>query len=51
MEMGGKHHDPAALPQGMTTRYPLLRRLGGRQSRSGRVRIISPPKGFDFGTK
>jgi hypothetical protein len=29
------------------TRYPLYRRLGGPQSRSGRVRNLSPPPGFD----
>jgi hypothetical protein len=29
------------------TRYPLYRRLGGPQGRSGRVRKISPPPGFD----
>jgi rRNA maturation protein Nop10 len=29
------------------TRYPLYRRLGGQQSRSGRVRKISSPPGFD----
>ena len=29
------------------TRYPLYRRLGGPQSRSGQVRKISPPPGFD----
>jgi hypothetical protein len=28
------------------TRYPLYRRLGGPQGRSGRVRKISPPPGF-----
>jgi hypothetical protein len=28
-------------------RYPLYRRLGGPQGRSGRVRKISPPPGFD----
>jgi hypothetical protein len=39
-------HAPAALPPGKT-RYPLYRRLGGPQSRSGRVRKISPPPGFD----
>jgi hypothetical protein len=33
-------------PPGMT-RYPLSRRLGGTQCRSGRVRKISPPPGFD----
>jgi hypothetical protein len=29
------------------TRYPLYRKLGGPQSRSGQVRKISPPPGFD----
>jgi hypothetical protein len=29
------------------TRYPLYRRLGGPQGRSGRVRKTSPPTGFD----
>ena len=33
-------------PRGKT-RYPLYRRLGRNQSRSGRVRKISPPPGFD----
>ena len=46
MGVGGQRHAPAALPPGKT-RYPLYRRLGGRQSRSGRVRKISPPPGFD----
>ena len=40
--VGGQHHAPAALPKGKT-RYPLHRRLGGPQGRSGRVRKISPP--------
>jgi hypothetical protein len=31
------------------TRYPLYRRLGGPQGRSGQVRKISPPPGFDPG--
>ena len=43
--MGGQHHAPAALPPGKT-RYPLYRRLGGPQGRSGRVRKISPPTGI-----
>ena len=34
-----------SLPQGKT-RYPLYRRLGGPQGRSGQVRKISPPPGF-----
>ena len=46
MGVGGQHHAPAALPPGKT-RYPLYRRLGGPQGRSGRVRKISPPPGFD----
>jgi hypothetical protein len=29
------------------TRYPLYRRLGGPQGRSGQVRKISPPPGFE----
>ena len=29
------------------TRYPLYRGLGGPQGRSGQVRKISPPPGFD----
>jgi len=34
------------LPPGKT-RYLLYRRLGGPQGRSGQVRKISPPSGFD----
>jgi hypothetical protein len=37
------------LPPGKT-RYPLYRRLGGPQGRSGQVRKISPPPGFDLRT-
>ena len=44
--MGGQRHAPAALPPGKS-RYPLYRRLGGPQGRSGRVRKISPPPGID----
>jgi hypothetical protein len=40
--VGGKRHAPTALPPG-NTRYPLYRRLGGPQGRSGRVRKISAP--------
>jgi len=43
--LGGQRHAPAAK-----TRYPLYRRLGGPQSRCGRVRNISPPLGFDSRT-
>ena len=40
-----QRHAPAALTSGKT-RYPLYRRLGGPQGRSGRVRKISPPTGI-----
>jgi hypothetical protein len=46
MGVGGERHTPAALPPGKT-RYPLYKRLGRLQSRSGRVRKISPLPGFD----
>jgi hypothetical protein len=46
MGVGGQRHALAALPPGKT-RYPLNRRLGGPQGRSGQVRKISPPPGFD----
>jgi len=42
----GQRHAPAALPPGKTW-YPMYRGLGGPQSRSGRVRKISLPPGFD----
>jgi hypothetical protein len=45
--VGGQRHAPAAfLPTGKTP-YPLCRRLGGHQGRSGQVRKISLPPGFD----
>ena len=37
------------LPPGKT-RYSLYKRLGGTQVRSGQVRKISPPPGFDHRT-
>jgi predicted choloylglycine hydrolase len=46
MKAGGQRHAPAALPPG-NTRYSFYRRMGGPQGRSGRVRTISPPPGFD----
>jgi len=46
MSVGVQRHTPAALPQGKT-QFPLYRRLVGPQNRSGRVRKISPPPGFD----
>ena len=47
MGVGVQRHAPAVLPPG-NTRYPLHRRLGGLQDRSGRLRIISPTKEFDL---
>jgi hypothetical protein len=44
--VGGKRHAPAALPL-VKARYPLYRRLVGPRGRSGQVRKISPPTGFD----
>jgi len=46
MGVGGQRHDLATLPPGKT-RYPLYRRLGRPQGRSGRVWKISPPPGLD----
>ena len=46
MAVGGQRHAPAALPPGKTT-YPSYRRLGGPQGRSGEVRKISLPPGFN----
>ena len=42
----GQRHALAALLPGKTW-YPLYRRLGGPQGRSGRLRKISPPPEFD----
>jgi hypothetical protein len=44
--VGGQRHAPSALPT-RKTQYPLYRRLGGLQGRSGRMRKISLPPGFD----
>ena len=49
MGVGGQCHAPAALRPGNTL-YPLYRRLGGPQGRSGEMRKISPAPGFDLGT-
>ena len=44
---GSASRPDRSLPPGKT-RYPLYRRLGGPQGRSGQVRKISPPpKGFN----
>jgi len=42
----GQRHDPVALPSGKTG-YPLFRKLDGPQGRSGLLRKIPPPPGFD----
>ena len=46
MRVGGQRHAPATFPP-RKTRYPLYRRLGGSQGRSGRARKISLTPGFD----
>jgi hypothetical protein len=46
MGEGGQRHASAALPPGKS-RYLLYRKLGGPQRRSGQVRKISHPPGFD----
>jgi hypothetical protein len=38
---------PGRFTPGKETRYPMYRKLGGPQGRSGRLRKISPPPGFD----
>ena len=43
---GSASRPGSSLPPGKT-RYPLYRRLGSPQGRSGQVRKISPPPGFD----
>jgi hypothetical protein len=45
MEVSGQLDAPAALPPGKSPPYPLYRRLGGPQSRSGQhgeVKILYP---------
>jgi len=49
MGLGGQRHDPAALHPGKT-RYPLYRRLGGPQGRSGHVRKMFAPTEIDTQT-
>jgi hypothetical protein len=44
---GSQRHAPAALPPRKEMQYQLYWRLGGTQGRSGQVRKISPPPGFD----
>jgi hypothetical protein len=50
MEVSGQLHAPVALPQGKSPWYPLDRRLGGPQSRSGRGGLeknSQPPQGIE----
>jgi hypothetical protein len=46
MGVGGQGYTPATLSPG-SIGYALYRKLGGHQGRSGRVRKILPPLGFD----
>jgi hypothetical protein len=46
MGVGGQRHALTALPRRIT-RYPLYRRLGRPQGRSGQVLKISSPPGLD----
>jgi hypothetical protein len=49
-EVSGQLHAPAALPQGKSPWYPLDKRLGGPQSRSGRggeEKNSQPPPGIE----
>jgi hypothetical protein len=45
--MGWLAPRPGRFIPGKETQYPSYRRLGGPQGRSGRLRKISPPPGFD----
>jgi hypothetical protein len=50
MEVSGQFHEPAALPLGKEPWYPLKRRLGGPQSRSGcggEEKNSQPPLGIE----
>jgi len=49
MGVGGQRQSLVALLPGMT-QYPLYRRLGVPQGRSGQVWKISPTMGFNPGT-
>jgi hypothetical protein len=46
MWVGGQPHSPASLPTGKA-RYPLYKRLGGVQDRSGGCGKSRHPPGFD----
>jgi hypothetical protein len=50
MEVSGQFHAPAASPQWKSPWYPLDRRLGGPQSRSGpngEEKNSQPPPGIE----
>jgi hypothetical protein len=47
MVLGDQRHALATLSPGKT-RYPLYRKLGGLQGRSGRVLKISPTTGIRY---
>jgi hypothetical protein len=50
MEVSGQLHVPAALPRRKSPLYPLDRRLGGSQSRSGcggEEKNFQPPPGIE----
>jgi hypothetical protein len=47
MREGGQLHAPAALPPGKRPDTHCIGGWVGHQGRSGRVRKISPPPGFD----
>jgi hypothetical protein len=46
-EGGWSTSRPGRFTPGKETRYPLYRRLGGPQGRSGRIQKIPSPPGFD----
>jgi hypothetical protein len=51
MEVSGQLEAPAVLPQGKSPWYPLDRRMGGSQSRSGRggeEKNSQLPSGIEF---
>ena len=47
LEVRSQRHAPTTLYPRERARYPLYRRLGGPQVRSGQVWKISPPPGLD----
>ena len=45
--VGGQRHASAALPPGKTSYTIVYHFMDGPEGRSGRMRKISPPSGFD----